>query len=73
MITVMAWSLRYGLVLGGCLRDAAAAFDDIFVALMPGAARELERLVAEIGGSLNGIGGDMVRPDGTVSNGVLPH
>ena len=55
MVKVMALSLRYGLVLSGCLRDAAAAFDNIFIALLPNEARELDHLLMEIEGGLDWI------------------
>ena len=43
LIKAMALSLRYDLVQGGCLENAAAAFDKIFANLVPDEARNLER------------------------------
>ena len=48
MVKAMALSLRYGLVFGGCLWQAAEAFDTLFVSLLPGEARELEQMLQEI-------------------------
>ena len=49
-----ALSLRFGLVLGGCLEDAAAAFDEIFASLLPTEARDLEQLLQDIDNTLDG-------------------
>ena len=54
VIKAMALNLRYGLVPGGCLEDAAAAFDKIFVSLQPNEARNLERLLQDIDSTLEG-------------------
>ena len=54
LIKAMALSLRYDLVQGGCLENAAAAFDKIFANLVPDEARNLERLMQDIDGSLEG-------------------
>ena len=50
----LALSARYNVDLGGCLEDAADAFDEIFVNLLPKEARKLERLRREFHRSLGG-------------------
>jgi len=52
-IKVMALSVRYGLVTGGCLRDAALAFDEIYVNLVPSEARQLDTVLTGIRQSMN--------------------
>ena len=50
----LALSTRYNVDLGGCLEDAAAAFDEIFENLLPKEARKMERLMQDIHRSLEG-------------------
>ena len=54
LIKAIALSLRYDLVQSGCLANAAAAFDKIFVSLVPEEVRNLERLMQGIGNTLDG-------------------
>ena len=54
LVKATALSLRYGLVLGGCLGDAAAAFDEIIASLQPNETRKLERLKQDINDMLEG-------------------
>ena len=54
LVKATALSLRFGLVLGGCLEDAAAAFDEIFASLLPTEARDLEQLLQDIDNTLDG-------------------
>lgn len=49
----IALSLRYGLVMDGCLWQAAAAYDEIYIAVTPGEARKLDALRAEVTNDLN--------------------
>ena len=55
VVKVMALGVRFGLIPGGCLRDVAASFDDIVVALMPVEARDLEQFMEEIAENMAGI------------------
>ena len=64
VMKVFALHVRFGLILNGCLRDVAASFDDIVVALMPTEARKLEQLMEEIAGNMSGTAVDAaVLPD----------
>ncbi|WP_419738641.1 hypothetical protein [Ruegeria sp.] len=55
----VALSVRYGLVLGGCLWQVAEAYDDIHVTLIPGEARKLDALRAEVSDTLTVSEADM--------------
>ena len=70
---VLALNLRYGLVLSGCLGDAAAAFDNIFVSLLPTEARELEHFLIEIEDSLGWAEADTFLPTEPGADGVQVH
>ena len=54
LIKAMALSIRYDMVQGGCLGNAAAAFDKIFKKLVPDEVRELQRVMQEIDSTLGG-------------------
>ena len=58
LVKAMALGVRFGLIPGGCLRDVAASFDDIFVALMPTEARDLAQLMEEIAENMAGVATD---------------
>ena len=58
VVKAMTLGVRFGLIPGGCLRDVAAAFDDIFTALMPVEARDLGQLMEEIAENMAGIAVD---------------
>ena len=58
VVKAMALTVRFGLIPGGCLRDVAASFDDIFVALMPVEARDLGQIIEEIAENMTGIAKD---------------
>ena len=73
MAKVMTLNLRYGLVLSGCLGDAAAAFDNIFAALLPTEARELEHLLVDIEGGLDWAEADTFLSAESEANGVQVH
>ena len=59
LIKVIALRERFGLVLGGCLRDAAEAFDEIFESLKPRKARSLKRHLYDIDHTLEGPTGSL--------------
>ena len=59
--------------MGGCLRDAATAFDNIFVSLLPNEARELEHLLVEIEGSLERTEAAMFLSTGLEPDGAQVH
>ena len=48
LIKAIALSMRFGLVQGGCLSDAAAAFDEIFASLVPDEVQNLEQIKQDI-------------------------
>ena len=54
LIKVVALRERFGLVQGGCLRDAAEAFDEIFESLKPREAQRLKRQLHDIDSTLEG-------------------
>ena len=56
----LALSTRYNVDLGGCLEDAADAFDEIFENLLPKEARRLEQIMQGIHRSLKGAIGESV-------------
>ena len=54
LIKAMALNQRFGLLLEGCLEDAAAAFDEILLILLPNEARNLEQLMHDFKSELEG-------------------
>ena len=66
-------SVRYGLVLGGCLWQAAEAYDHLYVTLIPSEARKLDALLAEVTDNLKDPVTDMDPWAGSVLNPTRLH